>query len=170
MQDYDLIGSLNDDVIKWTYFSRYWPFVRGNHRSPLVFTGGFPSQSPVTQSFDFVSDLRLNKRLGKQSRCRWFEAPSRSLWRHCTWLKGTFTRFGLCANKRVVKWVPCFLCGWDRQLLSTDGPVMEIVGNSSADDIFKYIFLHEKLLYHDANFTEVYPQGAIMISRHHFMS
>ena len=25
---------LNDDVIKWKHFSRYWPFVRGIHRSP----------------------------------------------------------------------------------------------------------------------------------------
>ena len=42
----------------------------------------FPSQSPVTWSFDVFFDLRLNKRLGKQSRRRWFETPSRSLWRH----------------------------------------------------------------------------------------
>ena len=25
----------NDDVIKWTYFPRYWPFVWGIHRSPV---------------------------------------------------------------------------------------------------------------------------------------
>ena len=25
----------NDDVIKWKYFPRYWPFVRGIHRSPV---------------------------------------------------------------------------------------------------------------------------------------
>ena len=24
-----------DDVIKWKYFSRHWPFVRGLHRSPV---------------------------------------------------------------------------------------------------------------------------------------
>ena len=29
-------------------------------------TGGFPSQRPVTQSFDVFFDLHLNKRLGKQ--------------------------------------------------------------------------------------------------------
>ena len=46
-------------------------------------TGGFPSQRPVTRSFDIFFDLRLNKRLSKQSICRWFETPSRSLWRHC---------------------------------------------------------------------------------------
>ena len=27
----------HDDVIKWTHFPRYWPFVRGIHRSPVNF-------------------------------------------------------------------------------------------------------------------------------------
>ena len=27
--------SQNDDVIKWKHFPRYWPFVRGIHRSPV---------------------------------------------------------------------------------------------------------------------------------------
>ena len=45
-------------------------------------TGEFPSQRPVMRSFDAFLDLRLNKGLSKQSRRRWFEAPSRSLWRH----------------------------------------------------------------------------------------
>ena len=46
-------------------------------------TGEFPSQRPVTQSFDAFFDLRLNKRLSKQSSRRWFETSLRSLWRHC---------------------------------------------------------------------------------------
>ena len=41
------------------------------------------SQRPVTRSFDVFFDLRLNKRLSRQSRRWWFETPSRSLWRHC---------------------------------------------------------------------------------------
>ena len=68
----------HDDVIKWEHFPRYWPFVRGIHRSPV----NSPSQRPVTRSFDAFFDLRLNKRLGKQSWRRWFEMPLRSLWRH----------------------------------------------------------------------------------------
>ena len=44
-------------------------------------TGEFPAHRPVTQSFDVFFDLRLNKRLSKQSRGWWFETPSRSLWR-----------------------------------------------------------------------------------------
>ena len=40
-------------------------------------TGEFPAQRPVTQSFDVFFDLRLIKRLSKQSRGWWFETPSR---------------------------------------------------------------------------------------------
>ena len=29
------IGVVHDDVIKWRHFLRYWPFVRGIHRSPV---------------------------------------------------------------------------------------------------------------------------------------
>ena len=47
------------------------------------YTGEFPSQRPVTRSFDVIFDQRFNKRLSKQSRCRWFETPSRSLWHYC---------------------------------------------------------------------------------------
>ena len=70
----------HDDVIKWKHFPRYWPFVKGRettgHRWILL-------TKPVTWSFDVFFDLRLNKRLSKRSRRRWFETPSRSIWRHC---------------------------------------------------------------------------------------
>ena len=46
-------------------------------------TGEFPSQRPVTRIFDVFFDMRLNKRLVKQSWRWWFETPWRSLWRHC---------------------------------------------------------------------------------------
>ena len=39
------------------------------------------------RSIDVAFDLRMNKRLGKQSRRRWFETPLRLLWRNCNfWL------------------------------------------------------------------------------------
>ena len=44
-------------------------------------TGEFPAQKPVTRSFDVFFDLRLNKRLSKQSWGWLFETPSRPLWR-----------------------------------------------------------------------------------------
>ena len=45
--------------------------------------GEFPTQRPVTRSFDVFFDLRLNKRLRKQPWGWWFETPSWSSWRHC---------------------------------------------------------------------------------------
>ena len=44
--------------------------------------GEFPTQRPVTRSFDIFFDLRLNKRLSKHSWGWWFETLSWSLWRH----------------------------------------------------------------------------------------
>ena len=49
------------------------------HRWILRVTG----TKPVTRSFDVFFDLRMNKRLSKQSWGWWFETPSRPLWRHC---------------------------------------------------------------------------------------
>ena len=46
-------------------------------------TGKFPAQRPVMRCFDVFFDLRLNKRLSKQSRGWLFETPSRPLLRHC---------------------------------------------------------------------------------------
>ena len=58
-------------------FSSLLALCAGN--SPV--TGEFPAQRPVTRSFEVFFDLRLNKRLSKQSCGWWFETPSRSLWR-----------------------------------------------------------------------------------------
>ena len=60
-------------------FSALLALCAGN--SPV--TGEFPTQRPVTQSVDVFFDLRLNKRLNKQSWGWWFETPPRPLWRHC---------------------------------------------------------------------------------------
>ena len=60
-------------------FSALLALCTGN--SPV--TGEFPAQRPVTRSFDVFFDLRLNKRLSKQSWGWWFETPWLSLWRHC---------------------------------------------------------------------------------------
>ena len=54
---YSSLSWIHDDVIKW----KHWP---------------------VTRSFDVFFDLRLNKRLSKQSWDWWFETLSLSLWRH----------------------------------------------------------------------------------------
>ena len=56
----------------------------------------FPTQRPVTRSFDAFFDLRLNKQLSIQSRGWWFETLSRSLWRHRNdnkWKNGRYLKF-----------------------------------------------------------------------------
>ena len=57
--------------------------VTGPLRGEFTDPGEFPTQRPVTRSFDVFFDLRLNKRLSKQPWGWWFETPSWSLWRQC---------------------------------------------------------------------------------------
>ena len=55
-------------------------------------TGEFPTKRPVKRSFDVLFDMRLNKRLIKQSWGWWFETPSSPLWRQCN----ECLRFNIC--------------------------------------------------------------------------
>ena len=71
--------------------------------------GEFPTQRPVTQSFGVFFELRLNKRLSKQSWGWWSETPSRSLWRHCN---GKYVR---CSRFDVV-----FCCSGSYRIISLE--------------------------------------------------
>ena len=59
-------------------FSALLALYAGNSPVP----GEFPTQRPVTRSFDVYFDLRPNGRLSKQSWGWWFETASCPLWRH----------------------------------------------------------------------------------------
>ena len=59
-------------------FSALLAICAGNSPVP----GESPAQRPVARSFDVYFDLRLNKRLIKQSWGWWFETLPRPLWRH----------------------------------------------------------------------------------------
>ena len=63
-------GLVHDDVIKWKHFPRYWSLVGGIQWSQKF------------SSHEVFFDMRLNKRMSKQSRRWWFETPSHSLWCH----------------------------------------------------------------------------------------
>ena len=81
---HSIAAVLHDDVFKWMEtFSALLAICTRN--SPDH--GEFPAQRPVTRSFDFFFDLRLNKPLSKQWWGWWFETPSRQLWRHCNVLE-----------------------------------------------------------------------------------
>ena len=62
-----------DDVIKWKHLSVTGPLWGESTGDRWI-----PSQRPVTRSFEVFFDRCLSK----QSRCRWCETPSRSLWSH----------------------------------------------------------------------------------------
>ena len=70
------------DIPWWRHqmktFSASLAICAGN--SPVL--GESPAQRPMTRSFVALYDLRLNKRLSKQSWGWSFETPSRPLWRH----------------------------------------------------------------------------------------
>ena len=70
-----------NNAIFWTYIITQWNpvltsfMVTSSNGNIFRVTGEFPTQRPVTQSFDVFFDLHLNKRLSKQSRGWSFETP-----------------------------------------------------------------------------------------------
>ena len=87
-------------------------------------TGEFPSQNPVTQSFDISFDLGMNKRLSKQSRRWWIETPSRSLWLHC---------YKNMSLSRSVVLLPALGCSrWNSSLVLTS-PVQPVCCHIRSD-------------------------------------
>ena len=70
-------------VSRWRHqmeaFSVFLAICEWNHRSPINASNEGQWRGALMFSFG----QRLNKRLSKQSRHRWFKTQSRSLWRHC---------------------------------------------------------------------------------------
>ena len=111
-------------MTNWALFKRVWCYKRnvapwwrhemetfsallaicaGNSPVP----GEFPAQRPVMRSFDVFFDLRLNKRLSKQSWGWWFETPSRPLWRHRN--AGIWVQWIICFNHLTLQEPSCRL-------------------------------------------------------------
>ena len=93
-----------EDLSSWwrhqmeTFFASL-AFCAGN--SPV--TGEFPTQRPVSRSFDVSFDLHRNKWLNKQSWGRWSDTPSRPLWRHCN----AVTSFHKCNHNWISLEIAC---------------------------------------------------------------
>ena len=112
LQHYEFINSLwngshtafHDGVIKWKHFPRYWPFVRGIHRSPAM------------RRFDVFFDLHLNKRFCKQSWGWWFETLSHPLWRHCNAIPPLFHPKLWRIIAKLFKTMESFLTGYGDSL------------------------------------------------------
>ena len=116
-------------------------------------TCGFPSQRPVTQSFDVFFDLCLNKWLNKQLERRQFETPSHPLWCHCNVIK-ICHKMNSAQSRSIFGNEACFvaLAG-----VTTPVPYHKIKSTTPLNrlrpsqngckfpDIFKCIFLNENV-------------------------
>ena len=108
----------------------------------------FSTQKPVTRSFYVFFDLRLNKRLSKQSWGWWFETPSRPSWRHCNACESQRYQFCFCCVMNASDGEN-FLTHWDRDKMAT-----------ISQTIFSNRFSWENCLIFDQNFTEVCSHGS----------
>ena len=118
-----LFAPCHDDVIKWKHFPRYWPFVRGIHRSPV----NFPHKGQWRGALVFSLICVWINGWVNQSWGWWFETLSRPLRRYCNvhrmvWgqlqivhiLIGIFVQLNHCRHECImlyltsVKSWPCF--------------------------------------------------------------
>ena len=105
-------------------FSALLAICAGNSPVP----GEFPTQRPVTRSFDVFFDVRPNKQLSKQSWGWWFETLSPSLWRH----RNEFN----CKCYTKLKW-----CSWLGTPCQHDDVMIDIIhiSNLVANSILIYM-------------------------------
>ena len=114
-----------------------------------IFPCEFATQRPVTRSFGVFFDLRLNKRLSKQSWGWWFETLSRSLWRHCNAAADTWTShcYSYCRSWLPLVWLnTCSLqrpayslwnrCRWKNVSVRNDLPV--VTKQTNVISLFEY--------------------------------
>ena len=98
-----------------THFPRLLALCVGNS----LITSELPTHRPVTQSFDVFFDLRLNKRLCKQSWGWWIEIPSRPLWRHCNVTLHWHYDVGKCYQILFSEWLMVHNCPLTSTITST---------------------------------------------------
>ena len=114
----------------------------------------FPTQRPVTQSFDVFFDLRLNKRLSKQSWGWWFDTLSCPFWRHCNERRRCFSWGYLdsCMHKCLCEWFDIidtkYQWSWKMYTLDTNGDYTDTMLTR-----LSYFFLLEKLSTNTINQT-----------------
>ena len=106
----------HEDVIKWKYFPRYWPFV--------------------------YFDLCQNKRLSKQLWGWWFETQSRPLWRHrndpltSKWLRRIHYEEGNITNPHIIRIFCSYVTSYSYYLCSLSSERQTILWEYLVIDIF----------------------------------
>ena len=147
-------------------FSALLAICAGNSPVP----GVFPTQRPVTRSFDVLFDLRLNKRLSKPSWGWWFETPSRPLWRHrnakwqCPVQPVTKMSSKLCYFIKITFPFCCMITFGDKIVLFYQNHISVLLYNNLR---CQYCIIlsesHFRLLYNNLR-----CQNCIILSKSHF--
>ena len=133
--------------------------------------GEFPTQRPVTRSFDVLFDLRLNKGLSKQLWGWWFETPSWSLWRECNvynWSMAVIITFTIVFSIVFTHeahngdFTSAMMTSSDRNIFRVTGPLFgELTGHlTKASDAELWCFLwstHEQVNNRDAGDLRRHP-------------
>ena len=83
-------------------FSALLAICAGNSSVPSE----FPTQRPVTRSFNIFFDMRLNKSLNKQSWGWWYETLSSPLWRYRNVLPPLISHVSLCLACNILLLFP----------------------------------------------------------------
>ena len=119
----------------------------------LPVTYGSPSQGLFTRRFDIFFDLRLNKRLSKQSRRRSFVTSSHTSWRH--YYAVLWMQMSRCLYVDVfVKWIPEKRIQWKLNGNTHFHPKYpwNIVTQKIASDFFLWKFTN----FHSWKHTEIF--------------
>ena len=153
-------------------FSKLLAICAGNSPVP----GEFPAQRPVTRSFDVFFDLRLNKRLSKQSWGWWFETPSCPLWRHRngirtlyihmkTWWQGNPPCYWFCVSViHQLLWFPftkgCDFDGFVQERCNSSALAMELRLSCTNPSIIWTILWHHFFIYY-SKINSALPSGIL---------
>ena len=146
---------MHDDVIKWKHFARYWPFVRGIHRSPVNSPHKGQWRGALLFSFICVwtngwvnnrsaADLRRNRAHYDVS-VMWMGAGVQFLPLHWNWLnwfeKNIFPlyffvniwRHFLCFSMTALHWTKDLFVHWTIALFAgmAQGPVHQTSTSNS---------------------------------------
>ena len=123
--------------------------------------GEFPTQRPVTRSFGVFFDLRLNKRLSKQSWGWWFETPSWSLWRQWNAIPTQWLLIIPGYDRRVIELTMGNFISKYCQFLYSDIPIPNCFSSMIWQQVFKYNLL---------NYIQVNPWKCLIIHAYNHIS
>ena len=102
---FSILRQCKHNAWKWKPFARYWPFVREIRRSPV----NSPQKGQRRGALIFSLVCAWTNDWADDR--RWFEMPSRSLWRYCNGYWKHLRPLGVCLKKKHLKQPgPLYFC------------------------------------------------------------